>query len=65
VSAIARHWRHEQTVSMQVYIPLQFGPGEAFQFDWGESWVSIDVKKVKVQVAQFKLCHSKVFYQRV
>ena len=22
----------------QVYVPLHFAPGEAFQFDWGERW---------------------------
>lgn len=64
VAAFARNWRSEQTVSKQVYVPLQFAPGEAFQFDWGENWVSIAGKKVKVQVAHFKLCHSKVGYQR-
>lgn len=64
VAAFARHWRSEQTVSKQVYVPLQFAPGEAFQFDWGENWVSIAGKKVKVQVAHFKLCHSKAGYQR-
>ncbi|HBJ7656860.1 TPA: IS21 family transposase, partial [Vibrio cholerae] len=64
VAAFARLWRQQQTVSKQVYVPLQFAPGEAFQFDWGENWVSIGGKKVKVQVAHFKLCHSKVSYQR-
>ncbi len=64
VAAFARHWRQEQSVSKQVYVPLSFAPGEAFQFDWGENWVSIAGKKVKVQVAHFKLCHSKAGYQR-
>lgn len=64
VAAFARLWRQQQSVRKQVYVPLQFAPGEAFQFDWGENWVSIGGKKVKVQVAHFKLCHSKVSYQR-
>ena len=64
VAAFARHWRQEQSVSKQVYVPLLFAPGEAFQFDWGENWVLIAGKKVKVQVAHFKLCHSKAGYQR-
>ena len=51
VAAFARQWRQEQSVSKQVYVPLSFAPGDAFQFDWGENWVSIAGKKVKVQVA--------------
>lgn len=64
MAAFARQWRQEQSVSKQVYVPLSFAPGDAFQFDWCENWVSIAGKKVKVQVAHFKLCHSKAGYQR-
>ena len=47
VAAFARRWREEQSEAQrysakQVYIPLLFAPGEAFQFDWSEDWVKIN-----------------------
>jgi len=41
VAAFARQWRQEQQeakhlASQRAYVPLQFAPGEAFQFDWSE-----------------------------
>jgi len=41
-----------------------FAPGEAFQFDWSEDWIRIGAKKTKLQMAHFKLCHSRVFFLR-
>ena len=46
-------------------MPLVFAPGEAFQFDWSEDWIRIGGKKVKLQMAHFKLCHSRAFFLRV
>jgi hypothetical protein len=39
VAAFSRHWRQAQQeagpmAGKQAYVPLQFAPGEAFQFDW-------------------------------
>jgi transposase len=45
-------------------VPLSFAPGEAFQFDWSEDWLRIGGKKTKLQMAHFKLCHSRTFYLR-
>lgn len=45
-------------------MPLSFGPGEAFQFDWTEAWAAIAGIRTKLQVAHFKLSHSKAFYLR-
>jgi transposase len=69
VAAFARDWRQrerEQTnrASRGAYVPLTFAPGEAFQFDWSEDWFRIGGKSTKVQVAHFKLCHSRAFYLR-
>ena len=62
VSAFVRHWRREQgQVRAQVYIPLQFAPGEAFQFDWSEEWVPLGGRRVLLQVAHLKLCYSRAF----
>ena len=45
-------------------MPLVFGAGEAFQFDWSEDWAVIAGVRTKLQVAHFKLSHSRAFYLR-
>jgi transposase len=69
VTAFARSWRqvqHEQarTVGRGTFVPLTFGLGEAFQFDWSEDSAQLAGERVKLQVAQFKLCHSRAFFVR-
>jgi transposase len=69
VAAFARDWRqHEREAAHRAgrgtYVPLTFAPGEAFQFDWSEDWVRIGARRMKVQVAHFKLCHSRAFMLR-
>lgn len=69
VAAFARAWharRHEaqQTTGRGTFVPLAFGPGEAFQFDWSEDWAVIDGERTKLQVAHFKLSHSRAFLVR-
>jgi transposase len=39
-------------------------PSEAFQFDWIEDWAVIGGERTKLQVAQFKLAHSRAFLLR-
>ena len=43
-----------------VFIPLVFDAGEAYQFDWSHEWVELGGKTVKVKVAHFRLCHSRM-----
>ncbi len=69
VALFAREWRRQQLelskgASKHTYIPLQFKPGEAFQFDWSEDWAVIAGERVKLQVAHFKLSYSHAFYVR-
>ena len=69
VAAFAREWRAQQqeaslVASRGTYVPLTFAPGEAFQFDWSEDWVRISGKSTKLQVAHFKLSHSRAFMLR-
>ncbi|WP_373080915.1 IS21 family transposase, partial [Zhongshania sp.] len=69
VAAFARQWRRTQDESKRlstrnVYVPLQFAPGEAFQFDWSEDWVRVNGVSTKLQVAHFKLCYSRAFFMR-
>jgi transposase len=66
VAAFARKWREEERLaaSKHVYMPLEFAPGEAFQFDWGENFAVINGRKTKLQVAHFKLCNSRAYLIR-
>ncbi len=69
VAAFARDWRQQQReaenrASRGTYIPLIFAPGEAFQFDWSEDWARVGPRQMKLQVAHFKLCHSRAFMLR-
>lgn len=54
----------EQTTAKGVFVPLVFAAGEAFQFDWSEDWAVIGGIRTRLQVAHFKLSHSKAFYLR-
>jgi hypothetical protein len=45
-------------------VPLAFAPGEAFQFDWSEDYALINGVNTKLQIAHFKLSHSRAFFLR-
>jgi transposase len=69
IAAFARDWRQRERercnrASRGTFVPLIFAPGEAFQFDWSEDWIRIGGKKTKLQMAHFKLCHSRAFSLR-
>lgn len=48
----------------EVYIPLYYPPGEAFQFDWADMLAYIQDELLNFQVALVTLCHSRRFYAR-
>ena len=57
-----RDWRRRQSqLPVDVFIPLVFEPGEAFQFDWSHELVEMAGMPVTVKVAQLRLCHSRHF----
>ncbi|MBP1316442.1 transposase [Herbaspirillum sp. 1130] len=69
VAAFGRRWKVGQmervkSASKSTYIPLSFAPGEAFQFDWSEDWAVISGERTKLQIAHFKLSHSRAFFLR-
>jgi transposase len=69
VAAFARHWRQEQqeakrTAAKNTFVPLAFAPGEAFQFDWSEDYAVINGVSTKLQIAHFRLSHSRAFFLR-
>lgn len=69
LAAFVRAWkaerqREQQTSGRGTFVPLVFGPGEAFQFDWSEDWAILGGERTKLQVAHTKLSHSRAFIVR-
>ena len=69
VAAFSRAWkldrqREQQTSGRGTFVPLVFQSGEAFQFDWSEDWAILGGEKTRLQVAHFKLSHSRAFIVR-
>lgn len=54
-----------RTQPAEVYIPLWYSPGDAFQFDWGEVIAYIADELLRLQLAIVTLCYSRRFYARV
>jgi transposase len=48
----------------EVFIPLDFGPGTAGQFDWGDVKAVIGGQLMALDVGAMQLCHSRVCYGR-
>jgi len=62
VRRYVKRWRQmRSTATGQVFIPLSFDPGDAFQFDWSHEWVQMAGMPVKAKVAHTRLCHSRMF----
>lgn len=53
-----RHSTHSQPTT--AFIPQHFDPGEAYQFDWSHEVVELGGVAVKVKVAHFRLCYSRM-----
>jgi transposase len=56
-------WRKEDgTASVKAFVPLEFDPGEAFQFDWSYEKIELGGVPVEVKIAHFRLCHSRKLF---
>ena len=65
VRRYVKDWRRRRRqLSAPVFIPLVFGPGEAFQFDWSEDYAEVAGVTTKVNLAHVRLCHSRMFLVR-
>lgn len=54
-------WRKEQgKAPVKAFIPLEYDPGDAFQFDWSYEQVELGGVPVEVKIAQFRMCHSRM-----
>ena len=62
VTEFIRNWREGGGAAVtKAFVPLQFAPGEAHQFDWSEEHLVIGGIWRKLMVAHLKLCYSKTF----
>ncbi len=60
-----RQWRRARAkLPGDVFIPLWFAPGEAYQFDWSHEIVVLGGVTTTVKVAHVRLCHSRMFLLR-
>ncbi len=60
VNLIVRNFRREyEARGGQVFIPLNFEAGQAFQFDWGEEEICLNGEVTRVKAARIKLCYSR------
>jgi transposase len=61
VRRYVQQWKdREKNRQVKAFIPLSFAPGEAFQFDWSYEYVELGGVYMKVKVAHFRLCHSRM-----
>ena len=60
VNLIVRAFRRKhESKGKSVFIPLNFEPGQAFQFDWGEEEICLNGEITRVKAARIKLCYSR------
>lgn len=64
VTNFTRAWRTAAGTGAgkRAFVPLRFGPGEAFQFDWSEEGLVVGGIYYRLQVAHLKLCFSRAFW---
>ena len=62
INRFVTNWKENNHVGgKKVFIPLEFAPGEAFQFDWSEEEIELQGKLTRVKAAHIRLCHSRMF----
>ncbi len=65
VRRYARRWQREHAGDANAsYVPLEFAPGEAYQFDWSHEVVVLNRVTTRVKVAHLRLCHSRMPFVR-
>ena len=62
VTDFIRAWRVKQGKTPHAFVPLSFGLGEAFQFDWSEEGLVVGGIYYRMQVSHMKLCASRAFW---
>lgn len=63
IQRFTKQWREKKGKNPGfTFIPLHFVAGDAFQFDWSHELVALGGVTVKINVAHFRLCHSRLFF---
>jgi len=62
VTDFIRAWRGGESRNVTAFVPLQFEPGEAFQFDWSTEGLVIGGIYRKIDLSHMKLCFSRAFW---
>ena len=66
VRRYAKSWRKARgAAAAQAYIPLNFAPGEAYQFDWSHETILMNGVTMVVKAAHMRLYHSRMPFVRV
>ena len=62
VNNFVKKWKIKNNrIANTVYVPLEFEPGEAFQFDWSEEEIELAGELTRIKVAHIRLSHSRFF----
>lgn len=62
VHAFVLQWRRNQNRNLsKAFVPLEFEPGEAFQFDWSEEEIELRGVLTRIKAAHIRLCYSRHF----
>ena len=65
VHRFAKAWRDERArLPAQVFVPLSFAPGEAYQFDWSHETITFQGLPLTIKAAHMKLSHSRMPFVR-
>ena len=63
VCRYVKKWRQRVSATQgTAFIPQRFDPGEAYQLDLSHEIVELNGVVVKVKVAHFRLCHSRMLF---
>ena len=67
-SAVCRYaadWRERHGSGISgAYVPLEFDPGEAYQFDWSLEYAVLGGATVRLRAAHMRLCYSRMGFLR-
>ncbi|MCD8573711.1 MAG: hypothetical protein LRY30_00840 [Gammaproteobacteria bacterium] len=59
---IAKWRRDRKEIGCKAFVPLEFLPGEAFQFDWSTEEILLSDVLTRIKVAHIRLCYSRYFF---
>jgi transposase len=63
VQRFVKQWKEKaRSAHSQAFIPLEFSPGDAMQFDWSMEHVVIGGVAQTVKIGHFRLCYSRKLF---